>query len=90
MFSHGYNPNQLLQCVIVSIPKDIRRSLSSADNYRGISLVNAMSTLIDIIIIDKCYDNLCTSELQFSFKPEHSTVHIVMHIGVNGNSKSFC
>ena len=35
-------------------------------------MVNAMSKLIDIIIINKCDDNLCTSELQFSFRPEHS------------------
>ena len=53
MLSHGYNLNQLLQSVIVSIPKDIRNSLSSGDNYRGKSLVNAMSKLIDVIIINK-------------------------------------
>ena len=35
-------------------------------------MVNAMSKFIDIMIINKCYDNLCTSELPVSFRPEHS------------------
>ena len=35
MLSHWYNLNQLLLSVIMSIPKDIRNSLSSGDNYRG-------------------------------------------------------
>ena len=35
---HGYPPHELLLSTIVSIPKDIKSSLSSADNYRGISL----------------------------------------------------
>ena len=30
---HGYSPHELLLSTIVSIPKDVKSSLSSADNY---------------------------------------------------------
>ena len=40
MIVHGYNPSDLLLSTIVSIPKDLKGSLSKSDNYRGISLVN--------------------------------------------------
>ena len=73
MLSHGYNPSLLLHRSIVSVPKDNRDSLVSSDNERGISLVNSMCKLIDIIIIEKCQVYLHTSDLQFSFKSEHST-----------------
>ena len=36
MLIHGYNANDLVLSSIISIPKDIRSSLSSSDNYRGI------------------------------------------------------
>ena len=53
--------------------QDIRGDLCNSDNYRGIALCYALCKLIDIIIIDKYGHPLFTSELQFAFKPEHST-----------------
>ena len=73
MFVHGYTPSGLLESVVTSIPKDIRGDLCNSDNYRGIALCSALCKLIDIIIIDKYGHLLFTSELQFAFKPEHST-----------------
>ncbi len=35
---HGHNPEDLLASVIASIPKNLRSSLNTSDNYRGISL----------------------------------------------------
>ena len=70
---HGFSPNDLLEAVIVSIPKDIKGDLRSDSNYRGIALCSAMCKIIDIIIMDKYLDRLITSELQFAFKKEHST-----------------
>ena len=37
MLTHGHNPSQLLNIVVKSIPKDMRGSLHSSNNYRGIS-----------------------------------------------------
>ena len=47
MLSHGYNANDLVFSPIVYIPKDIHSSLSSSDNYRGISLFNETCILFD-------------------------------------------
>ena len=54
MLTHGHNPSQLLNIVVKSIPKDMRGSLHSSNNYTGISLCNALYKLIDLIIIEKC------------------------------------
>ena len=48
-------------------------SLSKSTNYRGISLFNSINKLFDYIIIDFCGDTFLTSEMQFGFKPKHST-----------------
>ena len=73
MFGHGFTPDDLLESVITSIPKDSRGNLCVDDNYRGIALCSALCKVIDLIIIDKYSDKLLTSELQFAFKPDHST-----------------
>ena len=73
MFIHGYTPADLLESVITSIPKDVRGDLCNKDNYRGIALCSALCKLIDIIIIDKYGNVLFTNDLQFAFKPKHST-----------------
>ena len=73
MFTHGYTPSSLLESVINSIPKDLRGDMCNKDNYRGIALCSALCKLVDILIIEKHGDVLFTSELQFAFKPRHST-----------------
>ena len=73
MFGHGFTPDDLLESVITSIPKDMRGNLCTDDNYRGIALCSCLCKLIDLIIIDKYSDKLLTSDLQFAFKPDHST-----------------
>ena len=42
MIVHGHIPKDLLVSTIISIPKDMRASLCKSDNYRGISLFNAI------------------------------------------------
>ena len=61
-------PLRLLEAVICSIPKDLRRDLCSSNNYRGKALCSALCKLIDLIIVDKYGDKLITSDLQFAFK----------------------
>ena len=50
MLIHGYNANDIVLSSIISVPKDIRSSLSSSDNYRGISLFNGIYKLFDYVI----------------------------------------
>ena len=51
MIRHGYNPRELLLSSIISIPKDIKSSLRDSNNYRGISLFNAICKVYDHAII---------------------------------------
>ena len=71
MLIHGYNANDLVLSSIISISKDIHSSLSSCDNYRGISLFNGICKLFDYVIMHTYY--LYTSDMQFGFKPQYST-----------------
>ena len=73
MLTHGYNANDLVLPSIISIPNNIRSSLSSSDNYRGIYLFNGICKLSDHVIMHTCNDYLYTSDMQFGFKPQHST-----------------
>ena len=57
----------------MSIPKDNKKSLSSSDNYRGISLFNSLSKLFDHIILLKYSKQLQSSDMQFGYKESHST-----------------
>ena len=70
---HGYTADNLLLNVLKPIPKDVRGNLSDSNNYRGISLCSSLSKAIDNVIIKRYGNLLNTNELQFGFKPNHST-----------------
>ena len=42
MFNHGFTPDDLLESIITSIPKDLKGNLCSDENYRGIALCSAL------------------------------------------------
>ena len=69
-----HTTKDLLASTIISIPKDMRASLCKNDNYRGISLFNAICKVFDYVIMYLCDEFLYTSEMQFGFKQNHSTV----------------
>ena len=66
MIRHGYNPRELLLLSIISIPKDMTYSLRDSNNYRGISLFNAICVYYHAIIF-LCYNKFITSDMQFDF-----------------------
>ena len=70
MLKHDYTTVDLLQSSIISIPKDLKASLCNSNNYRGISLFNAICKVFDYVIY-LCSDFLNTSDMQFGFKPKH-------------------
>ena len=74
MVSHAYTPSLMSQSHIVSIPKDKRGNLQSSDNYRGISLSNALCKVVDLWVLSKCSHLLLSSDMQYAFKINHSTV----------------
>ena len=71
---HGYTSEDLLYSTIVSIPKDVRGNLATSENYRGMALSNALCKIIDTWILDKLESYLQTSNYQFAYKSNHSTV----------------
>ena len=85
MLIHAYNANDLVLSSNVSIREDIRSSLSSSDNYRGISLFNGICKLFDYVIMHTCNDYLYTPDMQFGIKPQHSTTmcSLVYHEIIN-------
>ena len=78
MYAHGYNSEDLLKGTLISIPKNTRKSLSDSSNYRGITLCSALCKISDNIILNRYKDRLYTSDLQYAFKSEHSTIECSM------------
>ena len=73
MFRHAYCPDSMNLSSLIPIPKSTKKSTSDSSNYRAIALGNVIGKILDHIILFKNIDTLCTSELQFGFKPNHST-----------------
>ena len=74
MITHGYNARDLRISSMLSIPKDMKSSLTSSDNYRGISLFNSICKVFDYTILDLCNDYFMISDMQFGLKNKHSTI----------------
>ena len=74
MLRHGHNPDCIMEAIISSIPKNANGQISDSENYRGIALSSAIGKVLDIIIMNRYSNELMSSNLQFSFKPKHSTV----------------
>ena len=74
MLVHGYNADDLLKSILISIPKDVRGSLSDCDNYKGIALCSPICKVIDYVTIYKYGNELHTSPMQFACKQDHSTI----------------
>lgn len=74
IFTHGYHPKGLLIGTIESIPKDCKGNVRVSSNYRGITLCNSIQKLMDIIIMRRYEQLLLTSNMQYAFKQNHSTV----------------
>ena len=75
---HGYMPDDLLLATLSSIPKDPRADLCNSENYRGIALSSCLSKIFDIIVLKKHSKLLCTSDMQYAFKPKHGTTMCTM------------
>ena len=65
---HGFSPNSMILGTMIPIPKNKKKSLCSASNYRAIALSSIFSKILDWIILLKEEHSLCSSELQFGFK----------------------
>ena len=72
MLMHGMSPSDMLQSVMIPIPKNKRLQNNTSENFRAICLQSVLCKILDIMILNKESKSLSTSELQFGFKPKHS------------------
>lgn len=73
MLVHGCSPDDMLQGTLSPIVKDKRGKLNNSDNFRSICLQNVLCKLMDMVVLLKESACLCTSDMQFGFKPGLST-----------------
>ena len=73
MIGHGMAPDDLVSGTMVPLLKGKLANATISDNYRAITLSSLLGKLLEIIIMNKEEKNLKTSNLQFSFKKNHST-----------------
>ena len=58
---------------VIPIPKGRNANITNADNYRGIALSAILGKLLDLIVLVRYGELLCSSDLQFGFKRGRST-----------------
>ena len=73
MLVYGFVPDDLLVSTVIPIPKGKNTNVTVSANYRGIAHSSIISKIIDLILMNRYYDKLVTSELQFGFKEKRST-----------------
>ena len=73
MLRHGCSPEGMLLGTMVPLPKGRFNDLSNSKNFRALTISSLLGKLLDNIILNIESDNLCTNDLQFSFKPKSST-----------------
>ena len=74
MLCYGFAPRLFLRSTMIPIPKGGRSSSSNSDHFRSIAISSILSKILDYIIIDQQAHSLITSDHQFGFKPNSSTV----------------
>ena len=74
---HGIVPTHLFHGTITPIVKDNSGDINAVSNYRGITLCGVLSHLFEHALRLKFGHFLVSNELQFGFKPNHSTNHAV-------------
>ena len=91
MLCYGFAPRLFLRSTVIPIPKGGRSSSSNSDHFRSIAISSILSKILDYIIIDQQAHSLITSDHQFGFKPNSSTllcttmlVEIVQYYDENG------
>ena len=67
------DPQEFRVSTILAITKLHDSNTIGSVNFQGIALSCIYCKLSDNIILEKLCDKLCTSDLQFGFKPKSST-----------------
>ena len=96
MLKHSYVPKQFQLGVLIPLIKDQQGNRSDTSNYRGITISPIISKVFEHILKDTFLEHLSTSQYQFGFKKNSSTVFALHCLPetvtyyVNNNSRLFC
>ena len=74
MIYHVFCPASFIYANILLIPKGSKVNLSDSDKYRRIAISSILGKILDHVIIVKQSDALTTSQHQYGFKANSSTV----------------
>ena len=74
MLTHGICLDDFKISILISIPKGARVDKSNASNYRAVALSSILGKIVDIIIIKVQKEELETSDFQFGYKSNSSTI----------------
>ena len=72
---HSYVPHEFLCSIVSPVVKNTSGNFSDSSNYRPITLSSLFSQIFERAIKMKIGHLLETDDLQFGFKPKHSTSH---------------
>ena len=97
IFAEQGSPSSLSMALLLPFVKSYKKSLSSPNNYRGISLIPILTKILEYVILKKC-PALSVSDLsQFGFKTASSTLHAeylinetVNYYNKNGSAVYMC
>ena len=73
MVNHGSCVGDFTKTTVIPIPKNPRKSMTTSDNYRGISLSSILGKILDHFFLYKYKNALSASDRQFGFKKGLST-----------------
>ena len=96
MLRHSYVPKQFQIGHVIPLIKDQQGSHADIKNYRGITISPIVSKVFEHILKICFFDHLDTSQYQFGFKKNSSTIHALhclretVNYFVNNGSRVFC
>ncbi len=74
MLRHGLSPDGMLHDTMVPIPTGRWTNVTLSNTFRTITVSRIWCKLLDVIVLNKEKDNICTSNLQLSFKLASTTL----------------
>jgi hypothetical protein len=74
ILNSGYNPECLNRSIIIPIIKDKSEDVFDKNNYRSITISNVFAQILEKVILLKCKELENTSNFQFGFKHQMSTI----------------
>ena len=96
MLKHSFVPKQFRSGFMIPLVKDQQGNHADTSNYRGITISPILSKLLEHVLKAVFCDHLLTSEYQYGYKKESSTIHAIhclretVNHYINHGSRVYC